>query len=137
MKSWKAVIAAVLLAVTAFCTLATVAGGMVYAVWTHPGFYDKVLMREEAYPALANLLLDWMDDGLPHGREASRYLRTSLTPEWVQAQVEDILAQVSDYVRGETEERPRIDVAAMKELLTRRCPRRRASNSAGTRRGYS
>lgn len=123
MKSWKAVIAAVLLTVTAFCALATVAGGMIYAVWTRPGFYDRVLTREEAYPEMTNLLLDWMEEGLPHGREASRYLRTSLTPEWVQAHAGDILTEVSGFVRGRTEEKPRIDVADLKELLYETLPR--------------
>lgn len=123
MKSWKAVIAAVLLAVTAFCTLATVAGGMVYGLWTRPGFYDRVLTREDAYPEMNTLLLDQIEAGLPHGREASRYLRTSLTPEWVQAHAVDILGQVSDYIHGETEDRPRIDVEALKELLYQTLPR--------------
>lgn len=122
MKSWKAVIAAVLLTVMAFCTLATVAGGMIYAVWTRPGFYDRVLSREDAYPEMTNLLLGWMEEDLPHGREASRYLRTSLTPEWVQAHVGEILAEVADYIRGKTEEKPQIDVAALKELLYQTLP---------------
>lgn len=122
MKNWKAVIAAVLLVVTAFCTLATVAGGMIYAVWTRPAFYDRVLTRENAYPEMTNLLLDWIDEGLPHGREASRYLRTALTPEWVQAHIEDILAEVSGFVRGQTEEKPRVDVEDLKELLYQTLP---------------
>ena len=122
MKNWRAVIAAVLLAVSAFITLAAAAGGMVYAVWTRPGFYDRVLIREDAYPEMTNLLLDWMEAGLPHGREASRYLRTSLTPEWVQAHAMGILHQVSDYIHGKTDDRPRIDVAALKELLYETLP---------------
>ena len=122
MKNWKAVIAAVLLAVMAFCTLVTVAGAMVYAVWTRPAFYDRALTREDAYPELSNLLLNWMEEDLPHGREASKYLRTSLSPEWVQAHAVDIMSQVSDFVRGKTEEKPRIDVAALKELLYETMP---------------
>jgi hypothetical protein len=117
MNNWKAVIAAVLLAVTAFCTLAAAAGGMAYAVWTRPDFYDRVISRSDAYPALTNLLLDWMERGLPHGREASRYLRITLSPEWVQAQTQDILDQVSDYVLGKTDKKPRINVAALKEMV--------------------
>jgi|GEM_PF-3821698 len=122
MKSWKAVIAAVLLTAMAFCTLAVAAGGMIYAVWTRPGFYDRVLTKEDAYPEMTNLLLDWMEEGLPHGREASRYLRTSLTPEWVQAQVKGILSEVSGFIRGKTEDKPRVDVEALKELLYQTLP---------------
>jgi hypothetical protein len=122
MRSWKAIIAAVLLVVMAFGTLAMVAGGMVYAVCTRPGFIDRTLAREEAYPVLTGLLLDWMDEGLPNGREASRLLRPAMTPEWVQAQVHDILGQVSDYIKGKTNDLPVIDVEELKELLYQSMP---------------
>lgn len=122
MRSWKAVLSAVLLVIITFGALAAVAGGMVYAVWTRPHAYDRALDREQAYPAVTDLLLGWMEQGLPNGRDAARYLRTSLSPEWVQAHIQDILGQASDYVRGRSDSLPVIPVADLKELLYQSMP---------------
>lgn len=82
-----------------------------------PGFYEKIGTEQEFYAQIRQLMFRLIGRSLPNGLEGLPYIEEALTESWLKDELNLLIDQFIDFIKGRKKEPPIIPIYSLKEKV--------------------